>query len=696
MNNQSIYKYKNDFNFINLENFFHNYYLKNNDDIINPNIKINFFSKKKIIFIIDFNFQTEIIDLCKMLRKDFQCFILTLKNNNSIKHFKNFDLITYNDKLIDLLKLLNYIKPTIICNIDDLDKFTLKISNILHIPYLLKVNKKDLKLEDKINYYSDSKDIVEHFKKKDINILYLDSLIQSETVKKKKILNNFFNNSLNLKYNKSNTRIVLISTSKKLEIICNDLFIVFTNLGYKPFIYNIFESKLNSNSKVYYEKSIDKNIIKDNLFNFIHKNRISKIFFPNFNIEDIDELLLLLKIMNLEIYGFTNINKVKIKKLDKYLYFNKIFTNNNQSCNILNSLLKKNNVFNINFGLFHPNISKLKLLTYNYNYFKFVVFINNENELKEHKNSTISIFQHLEKENKILNWQLHIYITNFNLNCQYLRNTRRIFFHKNICNFKEKTNILSQYDISIILNKNMDLSVLSYQSLNCYTPVLTLNCFPNNELIKEGENGWLIDCKMINNDKNEIVKKVEISNLIYLKKIVNILINKIKTIEVIKNFSKFDNNKFIENLHYHFNEGKKIELKKEIQNKNTDDDNDKIEKYINMKNILLDKLLNEINKLKDGNKKKERYNKIYKDIDENKKLNILTNELRKIYNNNSNEKLKNKNIYKKAKNILINILKKQQEFLFCTKKEKIRLNEEVNINISKYFKLKTENIKIFT
>ena len=54
-----------------------------------------------------------------------------------------------------------------------------------------------------------------------------------------------------------------------------------------------------------------------------------------------ENTLIFLKTLNIEIYGLTNIDNVKINKLDKYLFFDKIFTNNNESCKILNSLLKK-------------------------------------------------------------------------------------------------------------------------------------------------------------------------------------------------------------------------------------------------------------------------------------------------------------------------------------------------------------------
>ena len=82
--------------------------MKDNYEIIKPCLKFNF-SNKKIIFVINFNYQIELINMCKNLRDKYQCFILTLNKKILVKHFKNFNLIKYPNNLEKLLKLINYI-----------------------------------------------------------------------------------------------------------------------------------------------------------------------------------------------------------------------------------------------------------------------------------------------------------------------------------------------------------------------------------------------------------------------------------------------------------------------------------------------------------------------------------------------------------------------------------------------------------
>jgi glycosyltransferase involved in cell wall biosynthesis len=84
-----------------------------------------------------------------------------------------------------------------------------------------------------------------------------------------------------------------------------------------------------------------------------------------------------------------------------------------------------------------------------------------------------------------------------------------------------------------------------YESLYCGTPLLTMNWTPNNEIIRDKLNGWLIDCEYSNLYDNDIsIINQGIIKEYYLKdSILSILENTEETINIIK---KVNNN--IENL----------------------------------------------------------------------------------------------------------------------------------------------------
>jgi glycosyltransferase involved in cell wall biosynthesis len=118
-------------------------------------------------------------------------------------------------------------------------------------------------------------------------------------------------------------------------------------------------------------------------------------------------------------------------------------------------------------------------------------------------------------------------------------------------NYKNVIQVYLNADITIHLGDHEGLGLGFYESLNCYTPILTLNCYPNCEIIENNKNGWLIDCQFENfTDNNKgLVKKGKINNNIYLAKITEILITNFEyTINIIKNCSNLSSTTFEKNL----------------------------------------------------------------------------------------------------------------------------------------------------
>ena len=105
---------------------------------------------------------------------------------------------------------------------------------------------------------------------------------------------------------------------------------------------------------------------------------------------------------------------------------------------------------------------------------------------------------YLERKTKVLNWELHIYVQGNELVDKRLQDTPRIKYHIGNLSYKDVINKYLESDITIHLGDHEGLGLGFYESLNCYTPILTLNCYPNCEIIKNNRNGWLIDCQFEN------------------------------------------------------------------------------------------------------------------------------------------------------------------------------------------------------
>ena len=76
-----------------------------------------------------------------------------------------------------------------------------------------------------------------------------------------------------------------------------------------------------------------------------------------------------------------------------------------------------------------------------------------------------------------------------------------------------------------------------YEALYLGLPILTLDWTPNNEIIKNNYNGWLISCKIdrIYENQESLINRGIIDKNIFLEKLKNIITNVDNTITIINN-----------------------------------------------------------------------------------------------------------------------------------------------------------------
>jgi hypothetical protein len=92
-------------------------------------------------------------------------------------------------------------------------------------------------------------------------------------------------------------------------------------------------------------------------------------------------------------------------------------------------------------------------------------------------------------------------------------------------------------DIFIHMGSHEGLGLGFYEALYCGTPLLTMNWTPNNEIIQDKVNGWLIECDYSNVYDNDLcLINQGIIKEYYLKDIIlSIIENMDDSIIIIKN-----------------------------------------------------------------------------------------------------------------------------------------------------------------
>jgi glycosyltransferase involved in cell wall biosynthesis len=191
--------------------------------------------------------------------------------------------------------------------------------------------------------------------------------------------------------------------------------------------------------------------------------------------------------------------------------------------------------FNLNHEYF---ASIIKYKKNNINNLKFFCIGGLNSLSRKNINLTIITFFNIFTKNIHLNWELNIYIQGVEIPdiiTQY--KCDNINYYINDLSYKMIINKYIENDIFIHMGSHEGLGLGFYESLYCGTPVLTMNWTPNNEIINNNINGWLIDCDcgLINDNDNSLINRGIINENDLKNKIIEILVDKDNTLKIINN-----------------------------------------------------------------------------------------------------------------------------------------------------------------
>ena len=273
--------------------------------------------------------------------------------------------------------------------------------------------------------------------------------------------------------------------------------------------------------------------------------------------------------MKIQLYLIVNIECVKINEINDHLLFDKILCNNYNSYFIMNNLLN-NKVNYLGFHLENEFINHNKKLTHN-NYFE----TNKHKTLKficcgglnsiSRKNIDVIFDSFIEILNEYNDYdiELNIYIQSVecpsNLNIDH----PKINKHFKYFSYQENLENIAKNDIFIHCGGQEGLGLGFYEALYLGLPILTLDWTPNNEIINNNINGWLVPVKIdrVYENMECLINRALINKSKFKEKILEIANNLDKTYTIIHNtilnknkLIKKNKLKFEKNLKTIFNE----------------------------------------------------------------------------------------------------------------------------------------------
>lgn len=271
-------------------------------------------------------------------------------------------------------------------------------------------------------------------------------------------------------------------------------------------------------TSIYYSYNNRENVSFDELKYFVLKNNIGICLIPEICYEPIFKKVEFMKGLGVKCYAIPNIEICRKSELEKYKIFDKVLCNTNICYDILSKYMN--------------NISYIGHFCDNYNGKKYIIRDIN--------------FLHIAGYNSMTRKQTLKICDAFFIALNYCDNiTLTITFSDNIPDeilkykhdklkiiYKKLShaNILDLYKkhhVSIQVASHEGLGLGFYESISYNTPVITLNCPPHNEIVKDNLTGWLINCNefVLTDNDEALVNGYTFEPKVLAEKIVEIVMN---------------------------------------------------------------------------------------------------------------------------------------------------------------------------
>jgi hypothetical protein len=359
------------------------------------------------------------------------------------------------------------------------------------------------------------------------------------------------------KLNNNNIGLIIPWADQGLGIQSRDYYITLKTIGYNPYVLSFKpyhathendKLQIDKNEwnyeNIVYSSNYREDLTYDEILYFVHKYNIKSIIIIEATYLNIFKIALFLKFLNIKIYLIVNIECIRIEELSYHNIFDYLLTNNIDSYNIINNLFPRKSKL-LGFHINYPYYNKINKSVNKYNKFKFCCFGGLNSISRKNIELIIKAFYYIFNNTNHKNWELNIYIQGVEIpNIIEIYKCSNIHYHISHRSYKEIIDKYNENNISIHLGTHEGLGLGFYESLYTGTPILTLDWTPNNEIIKNNINGWILKCDhcKVNDNNNCIIKMASLKETDLINKVIEILIDVKSTTDIINNTIKNRNN----------------------------------------------------------------------------------------------------------------------------------------------------------
>jgi glycosyltransferase involved in cell wall biosynthesis len=309
-----------------------------------------------------------------------------------------------------------------------------------------------------------------------------------------------------------------------LGIQCREYYEILEKCGYgvsvysfKPYQSKPTNPKLQADSSewdypnIYYGSEFREYIDADDFITYLHKYRVKKMIIVETCYPKVFELARICNMLSIQVIAIPNLETLRYSEIHTHEIFDKIICNNHMTYDILSKYFPTKATL-IGFRILNNHFSSEKKLQKGN-----TLFCSGGLNALSRKNidKILTAFKELETENKLSNFKLHVYIQGNEVPTHLDKlKSANIIISVSQKSYKEIVDLYKTHDIFIHMGDHEGLGLGFYESLACGTPVFTIDTPPNNEIIRDGINGWVVRCGYtpLTDNKEGIVQKAAITS----------------------------------------------------------------------------------------------------------------------------------------------------------------------------------------
>lgn len=326
----------------------------------------------------------------------------------------------------------------------------------------------------------------------------------------------------------------------------------FSHMSYfKDSLINTDEWQLEN---IFYSKYLRDNTSFDEVLEFVNRYNIKTIIIPEICYGFIFNTISYFKKLHVKVIAIINIEILRADETQYYRDIDIIVANNLSSFNLLKYIFPNKSIELLGFDNLYLKKSFIEVKSFNK--IKFSTFGGLNSFTRKNIDKTYNVFKQLLETsyNDLIEYELYIYIQGNCGNNSLLRmfkNTKHINIKIHCYTYNEIIQNINNSDIIIHLGDHEGLGLGIFEALNNNKPVITLNTYPNNELIAHEQNGFLINCsfKELTDNNESIIRQAIVDTSDYSNILKQILQPSYKDkLLSIMNFNKHINNNYKTNF----------------------------------------------------------------------------------------------------------------------------------------------------